>query len=82
MSVREQVPMSLRGPVGVTSLGLFVLGAAVGYILVLLGITLYFNLNGIGSAFTSTESLIVVAVGLTSLGVGYVGWKGFNYFSY
>lgn len=82
MSVREQVPKAFRGPVGFASLGVMILGVAGGYVLALLGTTLYFGLNGLGEAVTQTEAMTVAFIGVLMLVVGYVGWKSFNYFSY
>jgi hypothetical protein len=82
MSIRERVPKPLRGPVGVASLGVMLLGVAVGYIVTMLGITLYFDLNGLDEQITSVEALQVTAVGVVALFVGWLGWRGFTYFSY
>lgn len=82
MTIREQVPKPLRLPVGFASLGVMVAGLAVGYILMMLGITLFFDLNGLGQQITTMEALTVAAMGLVATIAGYGGWKGFNYFSY
>lgn len=82
MTIREQVPKPLRLPVGFASLGVMILGAAIGYILIMLGITLYFDLNGLDEAITNIEALQVLATGIVATVVGWLGWKGFNYFSY
>lgn len=81
-TIRERVPQSLRGPVSIASMGLGMFGITIGYILTLLGITLYFDLNGLGDAITTTESIVVTVIGLAALVVGYLGWRGFMYFAY
>lgn len=82
MSVRERVPKPLRTPIGLVSIAVMVFGVAVGYILTLLGITLYYDLNGLGDAITNVEAIQVTVVGLVTLVFGYLGWRGFLYFSY
>jgi hypothetical protein len=84
MPLREAVPKPLRGPLGFGSLGVMLAGMVLGYIIVLLGITLYFNMNGNPTAgeLTKIESLQVMLVGVVLLGLGYLGWKGFLTFSY
>lgn len=83
MALREQVPKPLRGPVGFASLTVMLFGVVFGYVLTVTGITLYFGLQPFPEgAVTATESLIVTAVGLAVVGVGYAGWRGFNYFAY
>lgn len=82
MTLREQVPKPLRLPVGFASLGVMLVGLTVGYILTMLGITLYFDLNGLGEQITNTEALTVTGMGLAAAIAGYFGWRGFNYFSY
>lgn len=84
MSIRDAVPKRLRGPVGFGSLALMLAGVLVGYIVVLLGITLYFNMNGNPTAgeVSKLESLKVVFIGVVCFLVGYAGWRGFLTFSY
>lgn len=83
MTLREQVPKPLRLPVGFASLAVMIIGVAVGYILMMLGLTLYFNLNGLEEgAITQMESIQVMATGVGATVLGYLGWRGFNYFSY
>jgi uncharacterized membrane protein len=83
MTLREQVPKPLRGPVGFASLGIMLLGVTVGYILTSVGITLYFDLHPIEQgAVSAGEGIAVTAIGLVTLVVGYLGWRGFNYFAY
>jgi len=82
MSVREQVPKSLRGPVGLASLGVGVIFIVVGYIVGMLGLTLTIGLQGLGDALTTGDSLVVLAIGVGAIVVGYAGWRGFLYFSY
>ena len=82
MSVSERVPGRARGTLGFVSLAVGVTGATVGYILVMLGVTLYFDMNGLGPQISGVEALTVAAVGLASLGVAYLGWRGFTDLAY
>ncbi|MFC7098535.1 hypothetical protein [Halobaculum marinum] len=81
MSVSTRVPEPLKGPLGVVSLGVMIVGLVVGYIFTMVGVTLYFDLNGI-QGISNGESLVVVATGLACLVAGYLGWKGFMGFAY
>lgn len=83
MALREQVPKPLRGPVGFASLAVMLFGVVVGYILVTVGITLYFDLHPIQQgSISTTEALSVTGLGIATLVVGYLGWRGFTYFAY
>jgi hypothetical protein len=83
MALRNSVPKRLRGPIGFASIVVAILGIVVGYIFVMFGITLYFDMNSLEpSAISSTESFVVIGTGLLSLVVGYFGWRGFTYFAY
>lgn len=82
MALKDNVPKPLRGPLGFGSLGVMVLGLVVGYIFTLTGITLYFGSGKPAETLTGGESLIIAVVGIGCLAIGYVGWKGFNYFAY
>lgn len=82
MALKDQVPKSLRGPLGFGSLGVMILGLVVGYILTMVGFTLYFEMADPGEALSAAESLSISGVGILSIVVGYLGWKGFNYFAY
>lgn len=81
-TLRELVPQSLRGPVSIASLGVGMLGITIGYILTIFGVTLYYDLNGFGPDITSTESIVVMVIGVAILVMGYLGWRGFMYFAY
>lgn len=81
MSVSNRVPDAAKGPLGVASLGVMIVGLVVGYIFTVIGITLYFDLNGLGGV-SDVESLTVVATGLVCLVAGYTGWRGFMGFAY
>ncbi|WP_435128468.1 hypothetical protein [Halobaculum sp. D14] len=81
MSVQQRVPDSLVGPLGVLSLGVGVIGLVVGYIFVLVGITLYFDMNGL-TGVSNTEALTVTASGIAAIVVGYLGGRGFMSFAY
>ena len=81
MATRQRVPAGVRGPLGFVSLGVGILGVVLGYLFTMLGVTLYFDLNPTVS-LTNTGSLVVVAVGLGALVLGYLGWRGFMRFAY
>ncbi|WP_049970840.1 hypothetical protein [Haladaptatus cibarius] len=83
MALKNSVPRSLRGPVGLLSIMVALLGIIVGYIYVLFGISLYFKLiPQMESTMSTGESLIVLVTGIAFFGLGYAGWRGFNYFAY
>lgn len=63
------------------SLAVMILGLVTGYIFTMIGVTLYFDLNGI-EGISSGESLIVLATGIGCIVAGYFGWKGFIGFAY
>lgn len=80
-SLKERVPKPLRTPVGIMSYGLGLVGITAGYILTMLGIILYYDL-ALDEQIASPESLIVLAFGIAAFVAGYLGVKGFMYFSY
>lgn len=82
MTLKDQVPNRLRGPVGFGSLGVMILGLVVGYIFTLVGITLYFGMGDPAEALSAVESLLISVVGVLCIAVGWLGWKSFNYFAY
>ncbi len=83
MAIREQVPKPLRGPAGFASLTVMLLGVVIGYILITTGLTLYFNLDPIEQgAVSNFEAIAVTGIGVGTLVIGYLGWRGFNYFAY
>jgi hypothetical protein len=77
-----------QGPISVLSLLSGSVSMVIGYILVTLGATAYFDMHGfdnLGPAsetLTGVESLIIVGVGLIFAFVGYIGYKGFLKFAY
>ena len=79
MSVRQRVPEQLVGPLGFISLAVGVVGLVVGYIITIVGITTYWNLNGLELA--NSEALIIAAVGVACLAVAYVGDRGLMTFA-
>ncbi|WP_435153273.1 hypothetical protein [Haladaptatus sp. DFWS20] len=83
MALKNSVPKSLRGPVGLLSIVVALLSVVIGYIYLLFGLSLYFELiPQMKSTMTTTESLIVIAGGVVFVLTGYAGWRGFNYFAY
>ena len=82
MALKDNVPQPLRGPIGLGSLSVMILGLVVGYIFFMVGITLTFGDSGPAQALSTVESLIISVVGLVCIGIGYLGWKGFHYFAY
>ncbi|SIR03276.1 hypothetical protein SAMN05421858_1185 [Haladaptatus litoreus] len=83
MALKNSVPRSLRGPVGLLSIVVALLGVIIGYIYVLFGISLYFKLiPQMESTMSTGESLIVLVTGIVFFVIGYAGWRGFNYFAY
>ena len=80
-TLKEQVPKSVRTPVSLLSFVVGIFSAVVGWILVTLGLTLYWDLHGI-EPITGTDSLIILGIGLAVATLSYFGLKGFMYFSY
>lgn len=63
------------------SYGVGLVGITIGYILVVLGIILYYDL-ALDGEIGLTGSAIVVGFGIAALIAGYFGVKGYMYFSY
>lgn len=82
MTLKNRVPPRLTGPIGLGSILVMIGGLTVGYILTILGITLYFGHGIAAPELVWWESLTISAIGLVLIAVGYYGWKGFTYFSY
>lgn len=84
VTLKEQIPKPLRTPVSLGSYVLGLLGSTVGWILTILGITLYFELYGtqLNQQISDPEAFVVMAVGLLCAGLGMMGLKGYMYFSY
>ncbi|PSP62167.1 hypothetical protein BRC77_10905 [Halobacteriales archaeon QH_8_64_26] len=80
MSTSQRLPGAIEGPLGVVSLIVGILGAVFGYVLVVLGVTMYFDLNSI--TISNTQSLIIVASGFVAIVFAYAGWRGFMRFAY
>jgi glycopeptide antibiotics resistance protein len=80
MSTSQRLPSAIEGPLGVVSLIVGILGAVLGYIFVVLGVTMYFDLNSI--TISNTQSLIIVATGVVAIVLAYAGWRGFMRFAY
>jgi len=83
-ALKEQIPTALRSPVTLGSYLLGLAGATVGWILTILGFTLFFELYGtqLNQQISDGESLLVMACGLLAAGLGMMGLKGYMYFSY
>ncbi len=81
MTLREQVPKPLRGPVGFGSLGVMVVFIAIGFVLTTLGLTMVAGLS-VPEGLSKVESVTVAVIGIVCLTISYLGWKGFNYFAY
>lgn len=79
-ALKSRIPQSARGPVGIGSLFLGLIGFTVGYILTLLGITFFYDLAP--HQIPTLDSVIVFLLGVAFLGLGYAGLKGFMRFSY
>lgn len=82
MALKDHVPKQLRGPVGFGSLGVMILGLVVGYIFTMVGIILYFGMGDPAEALSTFQSLLISAVGIGCIALGWLGWKSFNYFAY
>ncbi|MGA9400932.1 hypothetical protein [Haladaptatus sp.] len=83
MALKTSVPKPLRGPIGLLSIIIALLGIVIGYIYLLFGLSLYFNLiPQMADTMTGGESLVVIVTGVALFVVGYAGWRGFNYFAY
>lgn len=80
-TIRERVPAALRDSLALASVGLMVLGLTVGYVLIVLGISVLLGLV-LPAELSAIDGAVVAAVGLASTAVGYLGWRGFACFSY
>jgi hypothetical protein len=78
-SVRQRVPQSLVGPLGFLSLLVGIIGIVLGYIITMVGLTTYWDLNGLG--ISSTESFTIIGIGLALFFVAYLGYRGFMTFA-
>ena len=73
---RHRIPESTRGPLGYLCLGVGVLSLVLGYVLVLFGLTLRFDLAAYHPP--AGQSDLVVAVGVVLVALAYAGWRGFR----
>lgn len=80
MSVEQRVPAWLVGPAGVASLFVGLVSIVLGYIFTVIGVTLFFGLNGI-QGITQSEAVVVIATGVVLVGVAYLGYRGFMRFA-
>lgn len=80
MAANRRLPSAVKGPLGLGSLVLGIVGAVVGYVFVILGITMYFDLNSL--TISNTQSMVIVVAGFVSLAVAYAGWRGFMRLAY
>lgn len=79
-TIKERVPSAVQEPLALASVGVMTLGLTVGYILITLGINVYLGLV-LPTELSAVDAAIVIALGLVSAVVGYLGWRGFMYFS-
>lgn len=79
--IKGRVPAAARDPLAIASVGVMVLGLVVGYVLVTLGISVYLGLV-LPADLTAVDATIVTVLGLVAAAAGYLGWRGFVYFSY
>lgn len=80
MAANQRLPAAAKGPLGLASLVLGIVGAVVGYVFVVLGITMYFDLNSL--TISNTQSIVIVVAGFVCLAVAYAGWRGFMRLAY
>lgn len=80
MSIERRIPNRLVGPLGGVSLLVGLASIVMGYIFIVIGITLYFGMNGL-EGVTRTDSIVVLGTGVLLVGVAYVGYKGFMRFA-
>ena len=80
MSVEQRIPSHLVGPVGVVSLLVGLVSIVMGYIFTVIGVTLFFELNGLDGV-TRTDAVIVMVTGIVLIGVAYLGYRGFMRFA-
>jgi hypothetical protein len=78
-SVRQRVPESLVGPLGFLSLLFGVISLVLGYIITMVGLTTYWDLNGLG--ITSTQSFTIIGIGAVCIFFAYLGYRGFMGFA-
>lgn len=82
VTLKERVPKSLRTPISILSYVIAVIGVGISWILVTLGLTLYWDLQGLSNEVSNVEALQVTVLGLVVGFIAYLGLKGFMYFSY
>lgn len=63
------------------SYGIGLVGITIGYVLLMLGIVLYYDL-ALEGEIGATGSMTVAGFGVVALVCGYFGVKGYMYFSY
>ncbi|WP_313690932.1 hypothetical protein [Halorarum halobium] len=80
MSVEQRIPQRFIGPLGVLSLFVGLASIVMGFIFSVIGLTVFFGLNGLQGA-TSTDGVIVMVTGIALVGVSYLGYKGFMRFA-
>lgn len=86
MAIRERPEESFvrryQGPISFCLLLLGAAGIVLAYILVTLGVTLFFDLHGYGEDITAIDSAIVVVTGLVFGAIGYGGYRAFLRYAY
>ncbi|QLG62918.1 hypothetical protein [Halorarum salinum] len=80
MSTERRIPDRLVGPLGGLSLLVGLASIVLAYIFIIIGTTLYFDMNGLDGV-TRTDSIIVLVTGVLLVGVAYAGYKGFMRFA-
>lgn len=80
MTVEQRIPAPLVGPLGAVSLLVGLISIVMGYIFTVIGVTLFFGLNGL-SGVTRGDAILVIGTGILLIGVAYAGYKGFMRFA-
>jgi hypothetical protein len=82
MTLKSRVPKRAALSIGVGSLAVMVFSLIIGYILAMVGITTFFGHTLPSDDLSRIDALVITGIGVASMFLGYLGWKGFLYFSY
>lgn len=74
---KDSLYRRFQGPISFLMLLAGAVSFILSYILITLGVTLFFDLHGFGDQITAIDSVIVVAMGLVFAGLGYLGYRLF-----